>query len=817
MPPYLTKVRLTVFILAAIVAAAGLWLYLRPAPVDLTRVYRIGYGNDSPMHFLGADGRPQGLASDLVQRAARARGVRLEWIRGQDFDPQTMDLWVLYTIWPERLGRIHFSEPYLQVANCFIVRADSPYHMLSDLTGTRISVNHLGVVENALTQLLPGAKMVPTVGNVAAIAALGDGQVEAAFVDDYNIVSFALHGQAHPPYRILPIRSPKRYMAIASTFAAAAVADELRAAMQGLADAGQLDDVINRWTFFANPITDTLGDQAAARRRARWMLLGITALSAIAALAVALAVATRWQTSRLRRAEQFLKEIADSVPGIVFQHRRNADGTSSFPYMSEALHRIYGLGPAAVRLDATPFFAASHPDDREVLRSALEASARSLQPCVLEFRVGPGGGGPVRWLTFNAVPHREPGGVTVWHGVILEVTEAKQAEVALKQIERRLHEAQKLESLGMLAGRIAHDFNNLLTGMLGNVSLASADLPPDSPLVAFLDAMRQGCLRAAGLCKQLLAYSGTSRFVVRKVSLNALVEESQQLLQVSINRRCELRLHLTLGLPPVEADETQIHQVIVNLVINAADAVDAGTGLVTVGTSLVRLSATAPGGSASPADLPPGPYVCLEVKDNGCGMSEATRARIFEPFFTTKPTGHGLGLAAVQGIVRSHRGRLTVDSVLGRGTTFRLLFPAASGAADPLTPAGAAPSDWQGRGCILLVDDDELVLRATAKLLEKVGLKVVTAVDGQEAVDLFRARPEHFTLVLMDLTMPRLDGRQAFQQMRAVRENVRVVLMSGFEEDPAPHAPDVLRPAGFLQKPFSFEALREMLRQVSLA
>ena len=817
MPLQPKKARLTGLFLVAIAAIAGCWLHLRSTPADHTRVYRIGYGNDAPMHFPSADGQPMGLATELVQRAAQVRGIKLEWVVGPNFDPQATDLWVLYTILPERLGHVHFSEPYLQVANCFIVREDSPYHTVSDLIGARISVNHLGVVEQALAQILPEARKVLTKGNQAAIVALREGQVDAAFVDDYNIVSFALHGEAHPPYRILPTRSPKRPMAIASTLATAAVADELRGAMQELADAGQLDGIISRWTFFASPITDTLGEQAAARRRARWMLLGLAALSVITALAISLVFMTRWQTARRRRAERFLQEIADSVPGIVFQHRRNANGASSFPYMSEGLHHIFGLAPAAVRTDSAPFFAAVHPDDQEALRLALEASARSLQPLVLECRVGQGGHGPVRWLTMNALPHLDTDGATVWHGVILEVTEAKQADAALKKIERRLHEAQKLESLGMLAGRIAHDFNNLLTAMLGNVTLAGAELPPDSPLLVYLDAMRQGSLRAAGLCKQLLAYSGTSRFHVRKVSLNALVEESQRVLQVTINRRCELRLDLAAGLPPVEADETQIHQVISNLVLNAVEAVGPASGLVTVGTSLRQLAAAAAGDSASPADLPAGTYVCLEVRDNGCGMSDETRARIFEPFFTTKSTGHGLGLAAVQGIVRSHGGRLTVDSELGRGTTFRLLFPAASGAAEPVPAAGTAPADWQSEGCILLVDDDELVRRATANLLEKLGLKVVSAVDGQEGVELFRTAPGRFSLVLMDLTMPRLDGRQAFLEMRAIRPDVRVVLMSGFKEDQATMAPGTVRPEGFLQKPFSFEALRELLRQVTEA
>ena len=816
MPKLIANMRTRLIIAAtALGLLAVLWVFLRPAQADLNRIYRIGYGNDAPMHFRGPDGTPSGLAVELVQRAAAKRGVKLEWVVGSTFNPEHMDLWVLFTVRPDRLKSIHFSEPYLQTENCFIVLADSPYFQLSDLKNARISHNSLFVVEDALAKLLPGAKRLATDGNLAAIEALRKGEVEVAFVDEYNAVRDALHGQAHPPYRILPIRSPKRYMAIASSFANAAVADEIRRTMQELSDAGELDDLINRWTFFASPITDTIGELAAAKHREQWLLLELVALSTITVLAIALAIYSRMQTTRLHRAERFLHEIADSVPGIVFQFRLNTDGTSCFPYMSEALNRIYGLDPESVRLSAEPFFAAAHPEDRESIRAALDNSARMLTPWLTEYRVCPANGGAVRWLTVNAVPHRESGGTTLWHGVILEVTERKQAEASLKLIERKLHDAQKLESLGLLAGRIAHDFNNLLTAMLGNTTLASTELPADSPLHPFLESTRQGCLRAADLCKQLLAYSGKSRFVVRKVSMNALIEESQQLFRVSLSRQCEINLKLAPGLPPIEADETQIHQVIMNLVINAAQAVGQNQGLVTVSTSLLTVPSVPSSIAGSNSELRPGDYICFEVTDNGCGMSAETRARIFEPFFTTKPTGHGLGLAAVHGIVRSHNGRLTVTSEIGRGTTFRLLFPAASGAAEPLPQPGAAPANWQGKGCILLVDDEESVRRTTAAILKKLGFSVVTAADGREGLDIFQSTPDRFALVLMDLSMPRLDGRQAFLEMVRIRENVRVILMSGFKQEDATPVLSASRLAGFLQKPYSYESLREMLRHVT--
>ena len=398
--------------------------------------------------------------------------------------------------------------------------------------------------------------------------------------------------------------------------------------------------------------------------------------------------------------------------------------------------------------------------------------------------------------------------------VARDTTERVQAEAERLQLERKLQDTQKLESLGVLAGGIAHDFNNILTGIMGNASMASLDLPGSSPVQDNLAAIKEGSRRAADLCKQMLAYSGKGRFVVQNLSLNRLVEETTHLLQISISKKAVLRFNLYPPLPPIMADATQIRQVIMNLVINASEAIGEKSGVISLNTGLTRVDHAYLGGTVLAPELPEGTYVYLEVSDSGCGMSPETQARIFDPFFTTKFAGRGLGLAAVLGIVRGHRGALKIYSEAGRGTTFKLLFPCAAGSED-LMAADSSPTDsWRGEGCVLVVDDEESVRSAAAIMLRKLGFEVALAADGREGVKAFRDEPERFALVIMDLTMPHMDGETAFTELRRIRGNVRVVLMSGFNEQEAISRFTGKGLASFLQKPFGFEELNRVLQAV---
>jgi len=398
--------------------------------------------------------------------------------------------------------------------------------------------------------------------------------------------------------------------------------------------------------------------------------------------------------------------------------------------------------------------------------------------------------------------------------IIRDISYQKKAEVDRMETERRMLQAQKLESLGVLAGGIAHDFNNLLTAMLGNASLARLDLPDGSPVHYPLGQIENAAVRAAELCKEMLAYSGRSQLAAARVDLSALVQDTTQLLQVSISKKCVLKLELHSPLPGIVADSTQIRQIVMNLVINASDAIGERSGLIRICTGVMRADRQYLAETFLSPELAQGDYVFLEVNDNGCGMAPEVKARIFEPFYSTKFSGHGLGLAAVLGIVRSHRGAIKVYSEPGRGTTFKLLFPAiAEGVQEPEKP-GDSVSSWRGVGLALVIDDEETVRAVAARTLESLGFTPLIASDGAEGVRVFRGHADSLRLVLLDLTMPHMNGEETYRELHRINPRVPVVLMSGFTEKDTVDRFAGKELAGFIQKPFDRNRLQAKLHAV---
>ena len=377
-----------------------------------------------------------------------------------------------------------------------------------------------------------------------------------------------------------------------------------------------------------------------------------------------------------------------------------------------------------------------------------------------------------------------------------------------RKFERELQETQKLESLGLLAGGVAHDFNNLLSGIIVNADLVSGEMPADDPLRTELRAIKRASEQAARLTQQLMAYAGKGRFITEHIHLSELIRDILALIQTSIPKTVDVRLDLAPDLPDILADAGQMQQLVMNLIINAGEAIGAGNpGTVNVRTGVRELTAAEIRASFTSEALTPGSYVCLEVKDTGSGMDEATKAKIFDPFFTTKFTGRGLGLAAVSGILRALLGAIRVYSTPGHGTTFYVLFPAVAPPANPKQPT-RAPKPRRGSGTILVIDDEDVIRQAARAALEKSGFEVLLAGNGQAGVDLFKEQSGRISLVILDLTMPVMGGEQAFDLLRAVRPDVPILLTSGYDETDA-----VARTnrefAGFLQKPFDMNRLTE--------
>jgi PAS domain S-box-containing protein len=383
-----------------------------------------------------------------------------------------------------------------------------------------------------------------------------------------------------------------------------------------------------------------------------------------------------------------------------------------------------------------------------------------------------------------------------------------------KRAEEALRQSQKLESLGILAGGIAHDFNNLLTVVMGNLNLAQMHLPENATAQTYLANTEAAVLRATELTKQMLAYSGRGHFLVKPHDLNEVVREVAHLLAVSIPKKVRLRFDLGPGIPAIHADAAQLQQVVMNLITNASDAIGDREGTIHLATSAAFLEERELQSAYHTGSLPSGLYTILEVTDTGVGMSREVMARIFDPFFTTKAAGRGLGLSAMLGILRGHGAGLSIVSEVGRGSTFRICFPASK--ESPITPAPAVQeaSTQPLKGRVLLVDDEDLILQTIGSALQSLGLEVITASDGLEALEQFnRARPE-LDLVLMDLTMPRMDGREAFQAMHDLDPSIPVLLSSGFTEQDSLHLLSGVDPAGFIQKPYQIKELRLLLHRV---
>lgn len=400
---------------------------------------------------------------------------------------------------------------------------------------------------------------------------------------------------------------------------------------------------------------------------------------------------------------------------------------------------------------------------------------------------------------------------------ISDITDLKKAEAERLKFELQMLHSQKLESLGVLAGGIAHDFNNILSAIVGNTEIAILQLDPESQAVESLRRVQKSAARATDLSRQMLAYSGRGKFVIEAVDMNRLVEEMGHILQVSVSKKVSLCYSLADSLPAVDADATQIRQVVMNLVINASEAIGEENGVISISTGCFHVSREYIQEELHDENVVEGPYVYLEVSDNGCGMDRETLGKIFEPFFTTKFTGRGLGMAAVLGIVRGHKGAIIVQSEPGKGSSFKMLLPIGAGSNGNanLAEVKSAEACWPGQGKVLLVDDEESLRTVGAEMLMALGFTVVTASDGAEALDIY-SKENNFDFVILDLTMPRLDGEQTFRQLRQINPNVKVIISSGYNEQEVTQKFFGKGLAGFIQKPYRLSTLSEAIHDLRL-
>ncbi|WP_238701253.1 hybrid sensor histidine kinase/response regulator [Mariprofundus erugo] len=521
-------------------------------------------------------------------------------------------------------------------------------------------------------------------------------------------------------------------------------------------------------------------------------------------------------TRRLRHEEHALNEsrfnhraLLDMMPYAIGVHR---DGR--WIYCNPAAARLLeAAGPEEII--GTNIYDYAHPEDHARLQERVRHMAGSGRPApVLELAVVRRSGRDVT-IKMQSSPVMIEGGPAVL--VTAEDTsERMQQDQENHALKAQLEHAQRLESLGVLAGGIAHDFNNLLTAIMGNAELAQGVVGIKSPANTYLGHIVTTCDHAAELCKQMLAYAGKGTYALEVLDINEMIRSMGRLIRASVGKNIALKIKLYPDLPGIEGDAAQIQQLILNFIVNSADAIGAAAGEIKVSSAVREMARNELDPLYHGAELPTGQYVIIEVRDTGCGMDAELQAKIFDPFFTTKKTGSGLGLSAVLGIVQGHKGAVQLFSAPGKGTVFRVYLPVTDQKVKEKMVTTMEVAAWRGdNGMVLVVDDDQRVRTVAETFLSKLDFDVRSAEDGQQGVELFERYHDQLVAVLLDMTMPVMGGVEAMAAMRAIDRTVPIILVSGYSEVDAGTLLTGDRPDGFLQKPFKAMVLKSVLYEIT--
>jgi PAS domain S-box-containing protein len=521
--------------------------------------------------------------------------------------------------------------------------------------------------------------------------------------------------------------------------------------------------------------------------------------------------ALRASEASLREREQRLRLINENFDsGMIYQLVASKDGGRRFTYVSDSVRRLYGASPEAVLEDPSLVFGRHHAEDAQRIRETEAVAFDTLRTFRAQFRaLDPSG--EIRWSSVVSTPRPQPDGTIIWEGIEFVITDLKRAEEQRANLERQLERAQRMESVGRLAGGVAHDFNNMLGVVLGHVELAKEDLAIDHPVRANLEGIEQAAQRSKELTLQLLAFARKQAIVPRVLDLNEVISSTLHILQRLIREDIRLIWEPPPDLWRLKMDASQLDQILTNLCVNARDAID-GTGSVTIHVANATLEST-----AIPVylDLAPGDYVRLTVTDDGCGMDRETQSRIFEPFFTTKGAGvgTGLGLSTVYGIVRQNGGAITIDSEPGRGSTFTIYLPRYRGSEIPRREVKAPRPPTGGSETLLVVEDELSVLGIISSLLRRAGYTVLSASEPQAALALARQNAGSIRLLITDVIMPGMNGRELAQQVQQIIPGLPLLFMSGYTADIVDWQA-LGNGSAFLQKPFTGDELMKTLREL---
>ena len=508
----------------------------------------------------------------------------------------------------------------------------------------------------------------------------------------------------------------------------------------------------------------------------------------------------------LVESERRFRSFMDQLPAAVFLK----DSSSRYVYINPYMREVFDADESWIGSHTSQCFQEHEADS--LTRDDSEALEKDYRVSMQRVRDSKGRERVFQTHKFRISKGRNTGDML--GGIALDITEKVSAEEARENLEAQIQHTQKLESLGVLAGGIAHDFNNILMAILGYADLALLDTKVGSSVRSSIEEIEKAARNAADLTKQMLAYSGKGKFQISKLDINDIIREMTHLLEISISKKAVIKFNLREALPPIEADPSQIRQIIMNLITNASDAMEDTSGVITITTNLMECDRQYLRTAYLTDQLEEGTYVYMEVADTGCGMDRETLRRLFDPFFTTKFTGRGLGLSAVLGIVRGHGGTVKVYSEKGSGSSFKILLPAVRGEASTDPAKELCDLEAGQGGTILMVDDEPSVRDVGRSMLERKGYRVILAGDGREALDIFRERHSDIDCVILDLTMPHMDGDETFREMRKIDGDVKVIISSGYNKQDVTQRFVGKGLAGFIQKPYRLNELHAKLHEI---
>jgi len=517
-------------------------------------------------------------------------------------------------------------------------------------------------------------------------------------------------------------------------------------------------------------------------------------------------VGVTWDITGAKRVEEelekhqgILESLGANLPdSVLLQMSKGPHGEDYFTYLSAGSKRLLDIDSSLVPVGVSAFADKLIDHDAARLWVALDSAVTNQTNVEIDLKMSTSGG-KVRRLLLRAAPRALDGEGNVFDGIITDLTEHYANQEAKSAIQQRMWELQKVESLGVLAGGIAHEFNNFLTSIMGHASLMQEKMDPDSPFQESTESILNASVHAKQLCRQMLFYAGKNDVPVEAVDLNEAVRNSIDLLRVSVPRTISVVPLTSDKIPPASAEPTQISQILMNLVLNASEAIVGKAGKISIVT-----------GQDEDAQR-----VWLEVSDTGCGMTAEVLRRMFEPFFSTKFAGRGLGLAATKGIVDSLNGSLEVATEVGQGTRIRVLLPIATSKPKhrPKKPTPKpAGKDFRGSGTVLVVDDEEWGREVLVAMLRPFGFSVDVAYDGEDAINKVHQKNGHYRVVFLDLTMPNRSGQSVFESLRVSYPALPVIVMSGLERMKVAKMFGGTAPQ-FLEKPFTMDQVTQALQQ----